>query len=309
MIVTTPHFELRHLKSFVVAAELLNFSEAARRLCVTQSTFSATIKQLEDELGCALFFRNSHEVSLTEAGKELLPFAARTIRMADDCVKRMEDLSELKCGTLNIGITHSFNTVMNDTLKDFIKLYPGVYLNIVYKPMTELIELLTERKLDFVLSFRPRDSYPQIESRTLFDDTLSVIVKKGHPLSERKSISIDELRDYPVALPAKGLQARNVLERVMSDTGVSLDVRIEMNEVTPLLRLVMATGLCSVLSSSATEDSPDLVAIPISNNGCRMVGSVHVLKGSYKKTAMKEFIRILCDTSLVKKRMSEWLSD
>ena len=75
--------ELRYLKSFVTLARLLNFSEAAREMCVTQSTFSQTIKQLEDELGSLLFFRNSHEVALTEAGMELLPFAEKTIQMAE----------------------------------------------------------------------------------------------------------------------------------------------------------------------------------------------------------------------------------
>ena len=54
--------ELRYLKSFVVAAKLLNFSEAAREMCVTQSTFSQTIKQLEEELGTVLFYRTSHKL-------------------------------------------------------------------------------------------------------------------------------------------------------------------------------------------------------------------------------------------------------
>lgn len=75
--------ELRHLKSFIALAKCLNFSEAARKMCVTQSTFSQTIKQLEDTLGSTLFFRNSHEVTLTEAGMELLPFAERTVQAAD----------------------------------------------------------------------------------------------------------------------------------------------------------------------------------------------------------------------------------
>lgn len=304
---TTQHLEIRYLKSFVVAARLLNFSEAASEMCVTQSTFSQTIKQLENELGCALFFRNSHEVTLTEAGRELLPYAEKTIRLADDCVNRMNDLRNLKCGTLDIGVTHSFNMVMHDTLKEFMHRYPGIRLNIVYKPMEQLIDQLNDRKLDFVLSFRPKHSYHQIESRMLFEDTLSVIMTKSHPLSRHESVTMDELKDYPVALPAKGLQARNVLEDVMAATGIGLDVRIEMNEVTPLLRLVRNTGLCTVLSSSATEDVDDLVAIPINHRDCRMVGSVHVLKGSYVKTAMREFIHILCDTSLVRKRVSEWI--
>ena len=74
--------ELRNLKAFVMAARQLNFSEAARQLCVTQSTLSQNIKQLENETGYALFYRNSHEVQLTEAGTELLPYAEKTIQTA-----------------------------------------------------------------------------------------------------------------------------------------------------------------------------------------------------------------------------------
>ena len=65
--------ELRQLKYFVKVAGNLSFSEAAKNLCVTQSTLSQQIKQLEGELGTQLFIRTSHSVELTEAGKELLP--------------------------------------------------------------------------------------------------------------------------------------------------------------------------------------------------------------------------------------------
>ncbi len=64
-----------------MVARLLNFSEAARQLCVTQSTQSQNIKQLENETGYALFYRNSHQVQLTEAGTELLPYADMSRRL------------------------------------------------------------------------------------------------------------------------------------------------------------------------------------------------------------------------------------
>lgn len=304
---TQAYMELRYLKSFIAAARLLNFSEAAREMCVTQSTFSQTIRQLEDELGCSLFYRNSHRMSLTEAGMELLPFAERAVQAADDCTHRMEDLRELRCGTLSIGVTHSFNMVMHETLGEFMKLYPSIRLNVIYKPMTELLERLLRRELDFVLSFRPQGNYPEIESHILFDDCLSVIVKTDHPLAKKGSATLADLAKYPVALPAQGLQARNVLEKILSGSGAELNVRIEMDEVTPLLRLVRNTGICTVLSSSATEDASDLCAVPFLHDSCHMEGCVQTLKGCYIKAASREFIRILCETSLVKKRISGWL--
>lgn len=300
--------ELRYLKSFLLAAKLLNFSEAARQMCVTQSTFSQTIKQLENELGSALFFRNSHEVTLTEAGVELLPFAEKTIQAAEDCLHRMEDLRGLHCGTLNIGVTHSFNMVMHETLREFIQRYPGIRLSVVYKPMAELLDRLSRRELDFVLSYRPHSSYPDIESHILFEDHLSVVMRPDHPLAKREAVSLSELTDYPIALPAKGLQARKVLENILSSSNIGLNVRVEMDEVTPLLRLVRNTGLCTILSGSSTEGADDLCTVPILHESCRMIGCVQMLKGVYKKEASKEFIRILCETSLVKKRIGEWLS-
>ena len=67
---------------------------------------------------------------LTEAGSELLPYAVRTLQASQLCLERMNDLRELLAGTLNIGVTYSFSPILTETLLDFMKLYPGVKLNI-----------------------------------------------------------------------------------------------------------------------------------------------------------------------------------
>lgn len=97
--------ELRQLRYFVKVAETLNFSEAAKALFVTQSTLSQQIKQLEQDLDTPLLIRSSHSVALTEAGMELLPFALKTLNDAELCVSRVNDLKEVLCGSLNIGVT------------------------------------------------------------------------------------------------------------------------------------------------------------------------------------------------------------
>ena len=304
------YMELRNLKAFVMAARQLNFSEAARQLCVTQSTLSQNIKQLENETGYALFYRNSHEVQLTEAGTELLPYAEKTIQTAEDCNHRMEDFRGLKCGQLSIGITHSFTQVLNETLKTYMKSFPNIRLNIIYRPMAELIERLQNRELDFVLCYRPDNETIGLESHILFEDHLSIVLDTDHPLAKRKSIRLAELSEFPAALPAPGLQARNVLDNILAEAKEKLNVRIEMNEVSALLRLVHNTaGIYTVLSSSAIEDIDGLTAIPIDHQGCRMEGCVQTVRGRYVKNASKEFIKILCETSLVKKRINEWIKN
>lgn len=295
--------ELRQLRAFIKAAETLNFTEAARATCVTQSSFSQAIKMLEEELNVTLFHRNSHEVSLSQAGMELLPFARQTLQQAENCINRMNDLLGLKAGTLNVGVTHSFSLLLHETLMTFTKTYPGIRLHIYYKTMGELMEMLSKRELDFVLSFKPSDAYPQIESHILFDDCLSAIVAKDHPLAAQHSVTVRQLADYSLILPAKGLQARNTLDAILARRDIELSAAVEMDSVNPLLQLVGHSRFVTVLSGTSIENYPSLCAIPISEPEARMAGSFHVLKETYKKEATKEFIRMLCDTNAIKDKL------
>ena len=106
--------ELRQLRYFVKVGELLNFTEAARELFVSQSTLSQQIRSLEDELRCSLLVRDSHSVTLTEEGRYFLSDARKTLQQAQQCVDRIADVQNLDEGELNIGCTHSFGTILHE---------------------------------------------------------------------------------------------------------------------------------------------------------------------------------------------------
>lgn len=298
--------ELRQLRYFAKAAETLNFSDAAKCLNIAQSSLSQQVKQLEDELGTQLFIRSSHSVSLTEAGEMMLPFALRTLHEAESCVDRIHDLQKLLTGTLNIGVTHSFSPILTESVISFMKMYPKIKLNIVYKQMNELMELLAKREIDFVLAFRPLQPMPDVESHILFQNALSAIVGKHHPLAYKEKISIAELEKYELALPSKGLQARNAFDSIVSDYN-SFKIRIELNEVNTLLKLIRQTGLVTVLAEDSIYDVRDVKAVPIDVPGNEMTGCVHILKDTYRKHSMQEFIRILTESFAVKRLQNNWI--
>lgn len=299
--------ELRQLRAFVKVVETLNFSEAAKQLCMTQSTLSQNIKQLEERLQVQLFYRNSREVILTEAGSELLPFARNTVQQSDNCVNRMDDLNNLRCGTLNVGVTRSFNRIVDVTVLQFIKEYPNIKLNVVYKPMRELMDSLVQRKLDFVLSYKPSKIYPQIESYVIFEDTLSLVVHKEHRMADRTSVTLDDLTKCRLILQAKGSQGRNVLDRVMEEKGMTLEPQIEVNQVSPLLRLVHNRHLATILASTTVSTNPELVVIPIDCPDFKMEGAYHILKDSYRKKSIQEFMRILIESEEMHKLRERWV--
>ena len=298
--------ELRQLRYFAKAAETLNFSHAASCLNIAQSSLSQQIRQLEDELGTQLFIRDSHSFQLTEAGETMLPLALRTIHDAEACADRIRDLRKLLFGTLNVGVTHSFSPILTESVISFMKMYPKIKVNIVYKQMNELMGLLSNRELDFVLAFRPIQPLPNVESHILFQNTLSAIVGKSHPLASKDKVSISELEKYDLALPSKGLQARNAFDNIVSDYD-KFKVRIELNDVNTLLKLVRQARLVTVLAEDSIYSACDVKAVPIDVPDNQMSGCVHILKETYRKHSMQEFVRILTESIAVKRFRNNWI--
>ena len=300
--------ELRQLKYFVKTAQTLNFSEAARALFVTQSTLSQQIRCLEQELGVDLFSRSSHSVVLTESGEHLLPIAVRTLQDAEQCFIQISDLKQMLSGTLNIGITYTFAPILTESVKEFTSQYPGVKLNITCGTMSEVLEMLKDRKVDFVLCFKPNITDEEIDSHILFDNQLSVIVSRNHPLATRESLSMDDIRNQVFAMPARETQARNAFERVFPGMYEKLNVKVDINEVNVLLSIVSATRMVTFLSEATLHNREDLVSIPLDAPSTQMEGCVHTLKKAYRKKAADEFIRILSQSNAVMERAYNWLN-
>ncbi|MCM1093586.1 MAG: LysR substrate-binding domain-containing protein [Bacteroides sp.] len=298
--------EIRQLKYFVKVAETLNFSEAARQLCVTQSTLSQQVKQLEYELGAQLLYRTSRNVTLTEAGRELMPYALDTIKSSELCCAKIADLNNMETGTLNIGVTYSFSPILTETLVAFMRVYPKIKLNIYYKPMVELMDMLRERVVDFVLAFKPTVPVDGIESHILFQNCLSVIVDEAHPLAAKKMVTLNELEKYDLALPVRGLQARNYFDHLVTPYN-KFKIHVELNEVNILLKIIRQTRLVTVLAEATIHNETGVKAVPLDIPQNEMAGCVHTLRDSYRKRSMQEFIKLLSESLAVRERQKSWI--
>lgn len=301
--------ELRQLRYFVKVGELLNYSEAAKSLYISQSTLSQQIKQLEDELKCKLLMRNSHNVMLTDVGKYFLEDAKRTIQQANLCISRITDVQNLQIGTLDIGCTYTFSPILRESILQYMQKFPNIKLNIVCKSMEELMVKLQHQEVDFVLSYKPYETFDNIESHILFDNKLCAVVSENNPLASMNSITLAELAKHKLALPSNGLQARSTFDYIISEKDYKFDVRLEINEVNILLGLVSKSQLVTVLSKASLTDCQGLEAIPIDVPNNNMEGCFHLVKGAYVKKAAKEFIRILSEKNSVNLMRQKWFDE
>ncbi|MDO5442252.1 MAG: LysR family transcriptional regulator [Bacteroidia bacterium] len=297
--------ELRQLKYFVMVSKTLNYSEAARKLFITQGTLSQQIMQLEDELGSKLFVRSSHSVALTEAGEELLPLAKSTLEASDLCRSKMNDLHQALTGTLNIGVTHSFVGLLTGTVRQFLKIHPGVKLKIYNKTATELIEMLRQKDVDLIIAYKPSAEYDDIEAEPLFDAKLCAVMRNDHPLAEHKSLCLADLERQGIVLPGSGLQVRKAFEHFVGVDTRKLNVRVELNDPDLIMDIVQGTELVAIVSSLAAFYRHNLIAIPLEDTGHEMSGCVQWIKNGYRKRSAEAFLEMLRDSAQIERLCRE----
>ena len=211
----------------------------------------------------------------------------------------------MKVGTLRVGVTYSLSTVLTEGLISFMKEFPGIKLEVYYKTVDELLTLLRERKVDFVLSYKPLYEATDIEAMPLFENTLALVVSKEHPFAKRDRIKLNDLAGLPLILPSKGLQARMMLDRLIEGNNITLTSKLELNETNILLQMVATGNYATILSTSALFGKTRFKVIPIDEPGNVMEASLLSLKGAYQKAAAKEFIDILLNTEAVKRRLMD----
>ena len=285
--------ELRQLKYFVEVGRLGSFSLASKSLFITQSTISQQIQKLEDELGVELLTRDTRHVKLSDYGEQFYPCAVQVLEEARAGAERIKDVKALKVGTLSVGATYSFGPLLKQTVLDFYREYPHIRLNLVITSKEELRKMLLDRELDVALTYKSQLGDDRIESHLLFKSQLCLIGSNEELSGIGKEVSVKELSKFPLALPSKGLQARDTLEDVLFAQDINLDIRLEINSVRYLLDLVGSSPLVTILSEEAIQQVQGFKAVPIKHSDGRMDGCFHYLKGAYHKIAAQKFIEFL----------------
>ena len=180
--------ELRHLEYFVAVAEELSFTRASRRLHVVQSGVSSAIQGLERELGAALFDRDRHRVTLTEAGQALLPEARATLAAAQAAADAVAEATAGLRGTLFVGTMISTGPVdVPALLARFHEQHPGVLVRLRALPggSADLAREVASGGLDLALLSLPGDPPAGLAVRQLAHEPMALICAASHPLAGR----------------------------------------------------------------------------------------------------------------------------
>jgi len=188
------------LRVFMAAAETMNFSQAARRLHMSQPSVTQHIRSLESHFGMQLFNRNGRKLTLTEAGSTLLPMARDLVLSSVRADEMMDALRQEVHGHLWIACsTTPGKYILPSLMADFLKKHAKVESTISVTSREIAMQWLNEGKAQIMVS-SVYSYHPDIEFFKLLSEPVVLIVPQNHPWAKRESIEIDELRKVNVIL-------------------------------------------------------------------------------------------------------------
>lgn len=251
----------QHVKSFCTIVSEGSFSRAAERLHLTQPTISAQIQALEKTLRTRLFERSAQGISLTQAGKVFHPYALQILEVSDRAEQAMDQLQGLALGSLEIGAsTVPGHYILPAALARFKQERPGVDVRLFVSNSQEVRSGLREGRFELgMVGEKVRDE--RLAFEPILQERLVAVVRPGHPLAQRGSLTGDELLKQPIVMRELGSGTRSTLEQSLALAGIPADelqVFLELGSTEAVKMAVRQTDSLAVLSEWAVKDEERL---------------------------------------------------
>src|ERR1700679_1820771 len=197
--------ELRHIRYFLAVAEERNFTRAAARVGIGQPPLSQQIKDLEAEVGAALFHRIPQGAELTDAGRAFLDHVRAIPLQAERAIRAARRAARGEIGSLRVGYTGSapFNPIVTGAIRAFKRAYPDVDLSLEESNTAHLIAGLQERLLDTVFLRSEDLGSNDLHLHPLSEEPMLVALPAGHPAAGSSRVDLRQLRDEPLIVPPR----------------------------------------------------------------------------------------------------------
>ncbi len=233
--------EFRQLATFRMVAETLSFSRTAQALNYVQSSVTAQIQSLEEDLSVRLFDRLGKRVALTDAGARLLPYAEKLLRLSEEarCVVVGGDVPT---GTLTITAPESICTYcLPEVLSRFRKRYPQVRLLFRPSSFSDIRRSVSEGEVDLAFIIEERQYSTALMIEVLAPAPLHLLVSPDHHLAGSISVSSCDLEDEQFLLTEAGCAYRNALERGLNKAGLRISTHLEFEGIEAIKQCAIAS--------------------------------------------------------------------
>ncbi|KAA8731303.1 LysR family transcriptional regulator [Acinetobacter qingfengensis] len=281
------------LEVFSVLAELKSFTLAAKQLKISQSAISHALKALEQQWNVRLFHRNKNEVEITEIGYELLIYTNEILSNSSVLTQKISDFHGFKAGKITIGSfgASSSNVLIPLILKKFTVKYPNIEIFIKEGTDKQIAQWLTERKIDVGFVVLPEDHF---DTYPIIEDIFVALIPKNLTLSQKQSITLKEIVQYPFLMTAAGSEQH--VNQIFRQANLNPIIKCHFSQILTIINMVNNNMGVSIVADMALNKNllelyPNVSKHPLSPNIKRSIG-LAVKSKNYLSPIIKDFIEI-----------------
>lgn len=249
--------ELKNLITFIHVAELGSFTKAAEQLGYSQSTISFQIKQLEGELGCLLFERIGHTITLTGRGHELVSYAHQVRALTDNFKERLTKEEPLT-GHIHIVTPDSVcDEMINSNYLDFHKKYPNIAICFTTGDSGVMLNMLDHNEADFIITL---DGHLYNKDYIIAKEELvpmHFVASASSKFAGKKHLSIKDIINEPFILTENGQGYRRIFDKELAKKSLEITPELEIGRTDIITSLVAQGDMISFLPDFVTKDLID----------------------------------------------------
>jgi DNA-binding transcriptional LysR family regulator len=253
------------LHTFLEIVRLKSFSRAAQTCFRTQPAISAQIRQMEQELGTALFERFGSRISLTTAGKIFSEYAQQLLEIRRQAIAAVSELDRIPKGELVIAANEATCIhVLPEVFSSYKERFPEVQLQVTRAYGGRAVQAVLENTVDFAITQLPIQER-KLEIVKVYTDEIRLLAPPGHPLAGAASVTAQQAAAYPLLLPKTG-RTRTMIDQFLEPAESTLRISMELESSEMLKRFIIAgLGIGFMATSNAREQigSGQLKAVPL----------------------------------------------
>lgn len=231
---------------------------AARKLYVSQPALSQMLRQIEEELGAALFDRSVTPFRLTYAGEKALEAAEIILAAHRRLENQMQEIKQENSGRLRLGISvQRAGQVLPLALPWFAMQYPHVSIELTERGSADLEELVSRGEVDLALAAIESTS-SRLEYRLIEREVIGILAGRGAALAERYpsggTVDIEETAAETFVCLKPGHSVRVVQDLLFRQHGMEPKILLETDSLEVAKRVALGTGSCMLCSNIYVDD-------------------------------------------------------
>lgn len=250
--------DLRQLRALVAVAEEGSFTLASKKLFVTQSAVSHSMRTLEDQLNCRLLDRSGKRVAVTAEGEILLKRCKRVLQELSQATRDLDGLRRWGQTRIRIGAPHSLcHFLIPSVLREFRDCFPRCEPNIDAGDTTVLLEKLAQGELDLVVGLKPKNHGDE-GYRPMFSDRLAFVISPFHPWARKEKEMRETLAEQQFIIYAKATETHRLIESWMDEMAGKVKAPLVLGDMQAIKEMAkLGTGVGIVASWVAAKEIAD----------------------------------------------------